>query len=84
MKSSGIFDIVKSAIKEVDRGYFFVADYNKQAYNVIKMLEQSGYTIVPKNPNDSMLTAGKEKINFGLTSSKELVKQIYESMINAI
>ncbi|OJV13856.1 MAG: hypothetical protein BGO27_08160 [Alphaproteobacteria bacterium 33-17] len=82
--SKDIFSIVRDAIKEVDRGLFFIADHNKQAYNVIKSLEMSGFMIVPKSPNDDMLAAGKERISYGLTSSKDLVKQIYESMINVI
>lgn len=83
-QKSDIFKLIYSAIKDADRGLFFVADYNKQAYNVIKTLETSGFKIVPKNPSDTMLLAGKEQINYGLTSSKELVRQIYENMINAV
>lgn len=84
MLEKDCFNIIKKAIKEADRGLFFVADYEKQAFNVIKMLELSGYKIIPKAPSQKMLEKGRECVNYGITSPKGLVRKIYEAMINAI
>lgn len=75
-----INDIIASAIKDADTSYFS-EDYSKQAANVTKMLSQSGYVIVPKEPDDTMIAAGKQAIAFGASKPAELIKAIYAAML---
>ncbi|MBN8828401.1 MAG: hypothetical protein J0H68_06820 [Sphingobacteriia bacterium] len=84
LKNNELLSIIKHAISNADRGLFFVADYEKQALNVLKELDKAGFKVVPKNPSDNMVNAGRECISYGITNPKELVKQIYEKMTDVI
>jgi hypothetical protein len=76
-----IINIITNAIKKADRGYFFFADYHRQALNVLLTLKKSGMVIMPKNPSDEMIEAGTEQIKIGPARPKELIKEIYDAMV---
>ena len=79
---SDVFDIVKHAISNADRGLFFMADHSKQAFDVIKNLDLMGYNIVPKEPSPDMIKAGRLAISYGITDPSELIAEIYKKMID--
>lgn len=75
--------LIKNALKEVDRGLFFIADYEKQALNVLKTLEINGYRLLPLEPNQNMVTQGVKAVKVGTTESDKLVTEIYKNMVEA-
>lgn len=76
-----IKDIIAKAIKEADTSYFG-EDYAKQAASVIKALRQSGYTVVPSEPTEEMIAAGKQAIAFGASKPTDLIKSIYNAVLS--
>jgi hypothetical protein len=82
MLNNLVFKIIKKAISDKDRGLFFIADYNKQAINVIHNLEKNGYRIVKYEPTESMIDEGVKTISMGTNNSRELVEKIYQAMIS--
>ncbi|AZL15615.1 hypothetical protein [Rickettsiales endosymbiont of Stachyamoeba lipophora] len=77
-------EIIIKAIKEADRGLFFIADYEKQAINVIKLLEKSGYRILPVQPTKDMIKIGVNTIKLGTNDPENLVKEIFSSMLKEV
>lgn len=74
-------DIIAKAIKEADNSYFS-EDYGKQAENVIKCLQEH-YAIVPLEPSEAMIQAGKEAITLGKNKPSQLVKTVFQQMVKA-
>jgi predicted CoA-binding protein len=74
---------IASAIKEADSSYFF-ENYEKQAESVIKALKAAGYSIVPTVPTEEMINKGKEAISYGASKPSDLIRNIYQAIINSI
>jgi hypothetical protein len=74
--------LILSAIKEADRGLFFMADHHLQVLNIIKKLEINGYRIVPTNPAKEKIDKAAKKINIGLNDPNQLVTTIYKTIID--
>ena len=70
------------AIKKADSSYFF-ENYSAQAKAVIKALNKAGYAVVPKEPTEAMLEAGKRVVTSGRVRPSDFVKSIYEAMAAA-
>lgn len=73
---------IAAAIQKADSSYFF-EDYSKQAQAVLRVLEQNGYTIVPKTPTEEMIKAGSDAILPGKVKPEELARYVYTSMAKA-
>lgn len=76
------YKIIRKAIEDADRGLFFVADHGKQTLNVIKQLELNGFRIVPYVPDKKMISTAIDAIKFGTNDPAELVKEIYQKMLD--
>jgi DNA-binding FrmR family transcriptional regulator len=73
-------DLIARAIKDADRRYFF-EDYTRQAQAVQAALKQAGLAIVPVDPTEAMLEAGKNGMRYGQQRPQDLLKAIYQSMV---
>lgn len=64
------------AIKRADRSYFF-ENYDKQARSVIRALEQQGYVILPREPDEGLLKQVADSISTGRMRPEEHVRNVY-------
>lgn len=78
----GINKLIAEAIKEADKSYFF-ENYSKQADSVIARLSRAGFAVVPKEPSEEMVRAGKMAVTIGKTKPNELSEAIYRAMVKA-
>jgi hypothetical protein len=78
----GLNKLIAGAIKASDKSYFF-ENYSKQADGVIAQLSRAGFAIVPKEPNDEMVKAGKMAVTIGKTKPNELTSGIYKAMVKS-
>lgn len=76
-----LITLIAKAIKDTDRTYFF-ENYTKQAHNVLYALNVAGYIILPDHVTKEMEKAGIDAIKYGPTKSSDLVKEIYQNMID--
>ncbi len=75
--------IIAKAIKRADWTYFN-ENYNRQARSVMKRLIKNGYQIVPMEPTKKMLEEGKEELEVGQHRPSDVVRKIYQAMIDAL
>lgn len=81
-KEQKIEYIIAKAIKSSDKSYFF-ENYTKQALSVVKAIENSGYLIIPNEPNKDMIKEGIKAVSIGKSKPQDLVKSIYQAMIRS-
>jgi predicted CoA-binding protein len=74
--------IMARAIKKADTRYFF-EDYTKQANAAIRALNRAGYAIVPVRPNQEMVKAAVEALQYGVNRTQSVVEPLYRAMIDA-
>lgn len=72
--------MIAEAIKQADTSYFF-EDYSRQAQAVLKTLKSQGYTLVPCEPTEEMITAGVNAIGSGKIRPSDHVRYVYGDMI---
>jgi predicted CoA-binding protein len=72
--------IIARAIKKADRSYFF-ENYEKQAESVLRLLDQEGYMILPKEPSKDLLKKVAETMATGKMKPEEHVKDVYEKIL---
>lgn len=77
-----LYTIIANAIKKADTRYFF-EDYTRQSIAVLKTLDRAGFVIVPKTPTPMMMMKGAETMQFGYTTTRELIDALYTAMIEA-
>ena len=75
-------DIIAKAIQSVD-WTFFNENYNRQAEEVVRMLNRSGYAIVPREPSKGMIDAGREAIEVGQHLPSAVAGVVYDAMLDA-
>jgi hypothetical protein len=75
-------DLIAEAIHSADRRYFF-EDYSAQADAVLKALRDAGLQIVPREPTEAMMEAGKNSLTYGAQRPGDLLKNLYQAMLNA-
>lgn len=78
----GINKIIAESIKVADSSYFF-ENYSRQADSVLMHLNRAGLMIVPKEPNEEMVKAGKAAVTLGKTKPNDLTSGIYKAMVQA-
>lgn len=74
--------IVAKAIQSMD-WTFFNENYNRQAEEVVRLLNRSGYAIVPKVPTEDMVAAGREAIEIGQHLPSKVAGVVFDAMVEA-
>ena len=82
MAQKTLTDLIAHAIKDADKKYFF-EDYTKQSKAVLAALRQAGFAVVPVEPTEAMLEAGKNGMRYGQQRPQDLLRAIYQSMLSA-
>jgi hypothetical protein len=80
--ASELLNLIAHTIKDADNSFLF-EDYVKQATKVLDVLHKEGFHLLPLEPNEAMINAGKVAISYGATKPTELIKNIYNSMVKA-
>jgi hypothetical protein len=75
-------DLIAQAIHDADRRYFF-EDYEAQANAVLNALRDAGLQIVPREPTEPMMEAGRNSLTYGAQRPADLLKNLYQAMLNA-
>lgn len=75
-------DIIAKAIQSVD-WTFFNENYSRQAEEVVRALNRSGYAIVPREPSKDMVEAGREAIEVGQHLPSAVAGVVFDAMIDA-
>lgn len=73
---------IAQAIKKADRSWFN-EDYDKQARAVLQALAREGYAVVPLDPSQEAIEAGKEAMQAGRYRPADVLKQLYRAMVEA-
>lgn len=75
-------DVIAKAIQSVD-WTFFNENYNRQAEEVVRALNRSGYAIVPRMPSKQMVEAGREAIEIGQHLPSAVAGVVFDAMVDA-
>ncbi|RVU36837.1 hypothetical protein EOI86_16880 [Hwanghaeella grinnelliae] len=75
-------DVIAKAIQSVD-WTFFNENYNRQAEEVVRALNRSGYAIVPRAPSKQMVEAGREAIEIGQHLPSAVAGVVFDAMVDA-
>ncbi len=71
---------IARAIKRADRRYFF-EDYDRQAKAVLRVIDEEGYMILPKEPGEDLLKKVAESMATGKMKPEAHVKDVYRHII---
>ena len=82
MKRTKLSSTIAHAIKNADKRYFF-EDYTAQADAVLKALREAGMTVVPVEPTQDIIEAGKNALKYGAQRPGDMLKTLYQAMIGA-
>ncbi len=82
MANSEIKKLIAQSIKQADRS-LFNENYDRQAEAVVKGLAKAGYFVVPVQPDQAILDAGKEAMTAGRYRPNDILAQIYAAMVRA-
>ncbi|WP_425403089.1 hypothetical protein [Hwanghaeella sp.] len=74
--------VIAKAIQSVD-WTFFNENYNRQAEEVVRALNKSGYAIVPRQPSKDMVDAGREAIEIGQHLPSAVAGVVFNAMVDA-
>ncbi len=75
-------EVIAKAIQSVD-WTFFNENYNRQAEEVVRALNRSGYAIVPRAPSKDMVDAGREAIEIGQHLPSAVAGVVFDAMVEA-
>lgn len=75
-------EIIARAIQKADRSYFF-ENYDKQARAVLSALKKEGYSVVPRDPDEDQIEAGKAVVTSGRVRPSDFVTAIYSAMVRS-
>jgi predicted CoA-binding protein len=75
-------EVIAKAIQSVD-WTFFNENYNRQAEEVVRALNRSGYAIVPRAPSKVMVDAGREAIEIGQHLPSAVAGVVFDAMVEA-
>ena len=75
-------EVIAKAIQSVD-WTFFNENYNRQAEEVVRALNRSGYAIVPRAPSKDMVDAGREAIEIGQHLPSAVAGVVCDAMVEA-
>ena len=73
-------EVIAKAIQSVD-WTFFNENYNRQAEEVVRALNRSGYAIVPRAPSTDMVDA--EAIEIGQHLPSAVAGVVFDAMVEA-
>ncbi len=74
--------VIARAIKKADTRYIW-EDYSKQADAVVDVLAEHGFHIVPITPTPDMVTAAKDRLQYGVQRPQDMLVSIWRAMVNA-
>ncbi len=77
MPKANIKQTIAEAIQKADKSYFF-EDYSKQALAVLKAIEASGFTVVPKELPPELAKEVAENMRTGRVKPEDHVRSIIE------
>lgn len=83
MANDSIRDTIARAIKSADKRWFN-EDYGQQADAVLRALKENGLVIVPRKASADMTEAGMNAISFGRRRPEDLVRELFEAMVDAV
>lgn len=75
-------NIIAEAIRGADKRYFF-EDYTAQARAVTEALRQRGMVIVPGDPTEPMMEAGRNSLTYGAQRPADLLRNTWRAMVKA-
>jgi hypothetical protein len=82
MQKVKLADTIAQAIRKADKRYFF-EDYTAQADAVLAALKKAGLTVVPLEPTQEVIEAGKNSLKYGTQRPGDMLKTLYQAMIAA-
>jgi hypothetical protein len=74
---------IADAIQKADSSYFF-EDYSKQAASVMKILEASGFRLIPKEIDPAIFKQVAENMRTGRMKPEQHVQSVFEHVLSLI
>jgi len=74
---------IAEAIQKADSSYFF-EDYSKQAQAVMKIIENSGFRLMPKDIEDTFFKEVADAMRMGKMKPEEHVKDVYFTIMRLL